>query len=172
MLYCFAMPLLVPLGLVILLLIYWIVKLLLLKMNRLNDSFSESFILRANKLVGLVAPLHLVISFVMLRNQSTLSENGNSSDNFEVSSKNKGSFDLESTVKEYQNAPAYLKVFAVYSAAAIGLYLVNLFLVNPVTCFFKEGCCFVRKNKPKKKVKRMTGIKYASSGGHSEKSGH
>ena len=44
--------------------------------------------------------------------------------------------------------PVYIQLYASLMIIVLILYFFNLVAINPVTCFAREGCCFV-KNKEK-----------------------
>jgi hypothetical protein len=49
-------------------------------------------------------------------------------------------------MKDVQAMPVFAKIYIAFIIVVLCLYVFNLFIFNPVSCFFKEGCFYVKKD--------------------------
>ena len=82
----------------------------------------------------------------MYLNSKTLTEAEQSPDDFDNSGDGRLVLSAESSPKQLEESPKFIRLYISFFTTVVCLYLVNLFLINPVTCFFQEGCCYTRKS--------------------------
>ena len=63
----------------------------------------------------------------------------------------------------------HLQVYIWLLVVVLVLYVVNLFFINPITCWFKEGCCFVKNERLHvvKKARNRRAQKYLAASNQS-----
>mmetsp|Transcript_24374 Transcript_24374/g.37764 ORF Transcript_24374/g.37764 Transcript_24374/m.37764 type:complete len:377 (-) Transcript_24374:476-1606(-) len=65
------------------------------------------------------------------------------------------------TPKDLEQLPSFVKTYVTFVVVVVALFFMNLFLINPVTCFFREGCCYTKKiNRRDKSSKGRRAKKY------------
>ena len=130
--YSGGMPFLYPLCLCILLINYWYNKYMLLKYCQRNQTFNEALIINSYSVLKWSFVAHFFMTLKMFERSETLRFRKIESKHFN------NVIDVGYDAMKLSTYPEYLKVYFEYLAVVIVLYCINLFIINPVTCFFEE----------------------------------
>ena len=49
--------------------------------------------------------------------------------------------------KDLESQPGFIKLYVAFFVITIILYVFNVLMINPITCIFKEGFCWIKKEK-------------------------
>ena len=142
LMFCAAMPLLYAVCCLMLTGLYWLSKFTMLKFARHSLHFNEDLILHANKVILVPLVLHFLLTFLMLWHSPMLAVMEQGSSNFD----SKETFAVHQKHDLYKTHGASgteISSYVAFIVLCVCVYLVNLFVINPITCFFLEGCCTV-----------------------------
>jgi len=137
--FCGSMPLLYPAALLFLGFFFWFNKFILLKSNQRHGDYNERLIIISYKLLVLPIAAHLFLTMYMLRLSPMLRFFKYPSGNYESSE------DWSAHQAHLIAIPKEMQSYVDFISLVFVLYGFNLFVINPITCFFQEGCCFVVK---------------------------
>lgn len=144
--YSGGIPLMYPFCLLFLTFIYWVSKIMFLKYSQKSLNYNQNHIINSYNLIKYGILAHLIMSLLFFMNSKAFSIENSISVDFENSVPLKGS---ESVLTgSLSEQPVYIQLYASLMIIVLILYVFNLLVINPVTCFAREGCCFV-KNKEK-----------------------
>ena len=138
-----AVPLLFPIALAFMSLLYWHDKLLLLKVCQKTEDYDYDTIYKSYSVLKYVIFAHLIVTINMFKNSAALEIKDSKSDDFNNEVTEGIDTDLNQVQKRYVS----------FIIVIMCLYVFNLFIANPITCFFQEGCCY-RLNIGQRKLKK------------------
>lgn len=142
-------------------LIYWVTKIMILKYNQKSLDYNHSHIINSYNLFKYGILAHLIMSLMFFMNSKAFSVG----DKIKVDFLN--NFRLNKLVSEgalksvFNRKTLQIRLYISLIIIVGILYVFNLVVINPVTCFAREGCCFVKnkekqisKNQRNKRAKR------------------
>jgi len=144
---CGIMPLFYPLTLLVLTFVYMFNKYLILNFYQKSVDFNEHLIVNANRYVFPAIICHFMVTLgALLRSPSLRSASWFSSANFEndLTKENLKTLNIQddsSSSSSFFSTEA--EGYVDYLIVLILLYIFNLLVINPITCFIQEGCFFI-----------------------------
>lgn len=129
--YAAGLPLLYLLCLGVLIVNYWYNKYMLFKYCSRQHLYNEKLIINSYSVLRLAFIAHFFVALEMLKNCTTLTHDNLGEKHFVNT--------VNSTAKP---TSSYLEVYSEYLVAAIIMYCVNVFIINPLTCFCLDGRCY------------------------------
>lgn len=135
LLFSISMPLLFPLCLGYMTLMYWYSKFMMFKFCQKTQVFNEHLVISGYALNKLAIIIHLIMTYKVLQASDVLHTSVFSKVNFD----NKVLDLTELSIDNYTGYPLSLQILIAFSIILACLYGFNLFFFNPISFLFK--CC-------------------------------
>ena len=158
MFYSSTMPLLYPLTLLFLTVMYVYSKFMLLKFCQKTQIFNENLVIDSFKPLSVAILMHFIMAIQMIGNSKMLANQSLSNGNFDNRVMSVNELSLTDAQTAILGMPSYMKLYISFVVISIILYFVNLLIVNPFTIWFKIGLCVKKQAESRK---RSTAIKNA-----------
>jgi hypothetical protein len=135
--YAGGMPLFYPLCLIILIINYWYNKYMLFKYCQKNQTFNENLIINSYSVLKFAFLAHFFMTIEMYKRSKNLHKKMMSKGHFD-----NVAFEFNALPKDSEEKSEYLDIYYDYMIVVIVLYCINLFVFNPLTFSFLNGCCY------------------------------
>lgn len=141
------MPLLYPIALVYIVLIFWFSKFFMLKFCQITTIFESNLVLNSYKTLKYAMFMHLLMTLIQLANSDMIMSTSSQEISFSTTVKAPS---LDALVDE-KSRPGFINGYISFFVVVLAFFAVNLFFINPFSVVFIIGN-FIKEHIDKRKM--------------------